>query len=293
MVTANEAIDRLRAAFRGPDGHRTLHAKGRFYTGTFTATPEATRLSRATHLDGRPHDVLVRWSNATGNADVPDKAPDIRGMAVKFDGPFDLLGQTSPTFPTDDPEVFVQLGEASANPKRLPGFLLTHPGLAPGLVKGFLNKSVASHYSFAETTFYPLHAYGWLAPDGECTWVRYEFRPTQTKADRLPETFTGPDRLSAEIAARLARGPVVHEVWVTVAALGDDPHRITSRWTGARELLAGRIEVTAEVPDPEAGGSPTVFDPARQVDGIELCHDSILQFRPGAYSASVERRTAR
>jgi catalase len=294
MLSPQEAIDRLRSAFRGPDGHRTLHAKGRFYAGTFTATHEATTLCRAGHLDGRPHEVLVRWSNASGNAAAPDKAPDIRGMAVKFsggDGPFDLLGQTSPTFPTDDPEVFVALGEAGANPRKLPLFLATHPGLAPGLVKSFVNKSVASHHSFAETTFYPLHAYGWLAADGNRTWVRYVFRPTQGKGDRVPEEFTGPDRLSEEIAARLARGPVVHEVWVQVAGLGDDPHRITSSWKGATELLAGHLEVTGEAPDPEAGGSPTVFDPARQVEGIELCHDAILQFRPGAYSESVARRS--
>src|SRR5690242_16405182 len=126
MLTAQDAIDRLRAAFGGPGGHRTLHAKGRFYAGTFTATPEATELCRAEHLDGRPHEVLVRWSNASGNAAAPDKAPDIRGMAVKFPGPFDLLGQTSSTFPTDDPEVFVQIGEAGARPVKLPALLARH-----------------------------------------------------------------------------------------------------------------------------------------------------------------------
>ena len=59
MLSPEQAIDRLRAAFGGPDGHRTLHAKGRFYTGTFTATPEATELCRAGHLDGQPHEVLA------------------------------------------------------------------------------------------------------------------------------------------------------------------------------------------------------------------------------------------
>ncbi len=62
MLTPEQAIDRLRAAFGGPPGYRTLHAKGRFYTGTFTATPEATALCRAGHLDGaaaRGHRPLV------------------------------------------------------------------------------------------------------------------------------------------------------------------------------------------------------------------------------------------
>src|SRR3954447_3547043 len=98
MLDPVVAIDRLRAAFRGPAGKRTLHAKGRLYGGTFTPTPEAGELGRAGHLQ-EPTPVLVRWSNAGGNAGVPDARPDIRGMAVKFrlrDGTAtDLLGQTS------------------------------------------------------------------------------------------------------------------------------------------------------------------------------------------------------
>ena len=137
-----------------------------------------------------------------------------------------------------------------------------------------------------------IHAYGWVGADGRRTWVRYLLRPTATEADRLEHRFEGADRLSEEMSARLARGPVTHEVWVQVAGEDHDPHRTTSVWSGCRELLAGRIVVTAEAPDPEAGGPPTVFDPAREVDGIELSDDPILRYRPAAYSESVSRRLA-
>jgi catalase len=66
-------------------------------------------------------------------------------------------------------------------------------------------------------------------------------------------------------------------------------------WSGARELLAGRIEVTTPIEDPEGGpmtSTPIVFDPVRVVDGLELSEDPILRYRPGAYSESVARRTA-
>jgi catalase len=298
QISPQRAIDRLRAAFAGPGGYRTLHAKGRFYTGTFTATPEVTALCRATHLDGQPHEVTVRWSNAAGKP-RNDAKPDIRGMAVKFHLPdgsaTDLLGQTSPRFPTDDPEVFVAMTEASEKPLTLPLFLARHPRTVPPILAGMRAKAVGSPATFAEVTFYPIHAYGWLAPDGTRTWVRYVLRPTATEADRLGQDFSGADRLTEEMAARLARGPVVHQVWVQVAGDGHDPHRATSVWSGARELLAGRIEVTAEAPDPEGGPttrSPVVFDPTRVVDGIELSDDPILRYRPRAYSESVSRRTA-
>ena len=294
-----QAIDRLRAAYAGPSGYRTLHAKGRFYSGTFTATAEATAVCRAGHLDGAPHPVTVRWSNAGGNAGVPDPKPDIRGMAVKFHLPdgsaTDLLGQTSPRFPTDDPEVFVRMTEAGArSPLKVPLFMARHPGTIPALLAGITGKAVSSPASFAEVTFHAIHAYGWLAADGSRTWVRYVFRATATKADRLDGSFSGPDKLADEMAARLARGPVTHEVWVQVAGDGHDPHHATSVWKGCRELLAGRIEVTAPIDDPEGGpstGRPMVFDPTRVVDGIELSDDPILRYRTIAYTESVSRRT--
>ena len=286
------AIDQLRKAFGGPERHRTLHAKGRFYEGSFTATPEAGARCRASHLDGQTRPVLVRWSSASGNGATHDKKPDIRGMAVKFRGddgqPFDLLGQTSPSFPTDDPELFVKIAQVSETPARIPLFMLRHPRTAPRMIAGL--SGVRPHHSFAETTFYPLHAYGWEAPDGGHLWVRYELRPTQSADDRLDREFEGRDRLAEEIAARLAVGPVVHELWVSIAGPGHDPHRITSTWKGAETFLAGRVEVTGEVADPEVSGGPVVFDPARTVDGIDLSDDPILRFRPSAYAESVSRR---
>ncbi len=297
MLSPERAIDRLRAAFGGPDGHRTLHAKGRFYTGTFTATPEATELCRAGHLDGQAHEVTVRWSNAAGKP-RSDARPDVRGMAVKFRLPdgsaTDLLGQTSPRFPTNDPAKFIALTEATEKPQALPIFLARHPRVARRILMTATSGSIAVPVSFAEVTFYPIHAYGWLAEDGTRTWVRYVFRPTATADDRLDTSFSGRDHLTEEMAARLERGPVTHEVWVQVAGPDHDPHRATSVWKGCRELLAGRIEVTAELPDPEGGpasAAPTVFDPTRVVDGIELSDDPILLYRRDAYTESVARRT--
>jgi catalase len=294
MLSPEEAVDRLRRAFGGPGGHRALHAKGHFYSGSFTATPEAGRRSRATHLDGDTHGVLVRWSNAGGNAEAPDTVPDIRGMAVKFRGadgePFDLLGQTSPRFPTDDPQVFVELTEAAAKPVKLPAFLLRHPRTAARVLGGARSGALAKHRSYADPTYYPLHAYGWLDADDQLTWVRYELRPASSSV--ATETFTGADRLGDEMAARLERGPVTFELWARVAGQGDDPHRVTSEWRGEEELLVGRIEVTDRLPDPEASGAPTAFDPAREVDGIVLSDDPILRFRPGVYSESITRRTS-
>lgn len=291
-VDPKEAIDRIQAVYKPKEKARTLHAKGRFYEGTFTATPEAATLCRAAHLQGEPVPVTVRWSNAGGNPRWPDKVPDVRGMAVKFHtatGDTDLLGQTAPRFPVRVPEHFVRMTEASQKPHTLPLFLARHPSAIPGILENLRVKAVVPPHSYAEKTYYPIHAYGWLAADGTRTWVRYEFHPQP--AERLAEEFTGKDRLAEEIAARLARGPVRYDVRVSVAGPRDDPHDPMSVWKDHRTFVAGTIEVTAPVPDPEVDGGPVVFDPVRIVDGLTLSEDPILLYRPSAYTESVSRRT--
>jgi len=288
-----EVVNRINAAFGKPKGYRTLHAKGRFYDATFTATPEATALTTAEHFNGKPCPVVLRWSNGGGHPKVPDPAPDVRGMAVSFrpanGATTDLLGQTSPRFPARTPEEFVAITEVGAKPVRLPLFALKYPRMAAAFPKTL--KSLISPHSFAEATFYPIHAYGWVAADGTKSWVRYRFVPQATKADRLDEKFEGKDRLSEEIRARLARGPVRHDVMIDIAGQGDDPHDPTAVWKHHRTIKGGVIEATAEsAEDPEADGKKVVFDPARVVPGIELSEDPILLFRPSAYTVSASRR---
>jgi catalase len=293
MLDPGEAIDRLTRAYRGPHpGHRTLHSRGTFYEGTFTATPAAGELCCAALFSGEPVPVVVRWSNAAGSPRIPDKAPDVRGMAVKLRteaGDADLLGQTAPRFPVRTPADFVSMTEATSRPATFPLWVARHPGTLAPLVANLRAKSIVPPFSYAEKTYYPIHAYRWVAADGTRRWVRYQLRPRQ--GTRPSGSFEGFDRLRQEIVARLAQGPVRYDVHVTVAADGDDPHDPTSVWKGSRELDAGVIEVTAPVDDPEASGGPVVFDPTRVVEGIGLSDDPILRYRPLAYSESVARRT--
>ena len=294
MLDPEVAIDRINGAYGRHERSRALHAKGRFYEGTFTASAEVAGLSRAAHLQGDPVPVTVRWSNAGGHPRVSDKAPDVRGMAVKFrtpSGDTDLLGQTAPRFPVRTPEAFVELTEAGRKPYLLPLFMAKHPSSVPALLANLRARTLVPPHSYAEATYFPIHAYGWLSTDGTRTWVRYVLRPLATPADRLGESFDGRDRLFDEMEARLARGPVRFDLHVTVAAEGDDPHDPMSVWTGARELSAGTVEVTAPIADPEADGGLVVFDPVRVVDGIELSEDPILRYRERAYSVSISRRS--
>lgn len=293
MVDPKTAIDRISAVF-GSHGARALHAKGRFYTGTFIATDAARTVCRAQHLQGDPVPVVVRLSNGSGNPEGHDSAPDVRGMAVSFRLPdgtaTDILGQTAPRFPVRTPEAFLRLVEASTKPHRLPFFLARHRDAVPALIANARAKSVVPPYSYAEATYYAIHAYKWWGPHDRHDWVRYRLEPLSTKKDRLPEVFTGRDRLQEEFAARVAEAPVRFAVEAQLAGPDDDPHDPMSTWgRDARFLEVGELQITDPAPDQEKDG-PFVFDPTRVVDGIELSDDPILHYRAAAYSESVNRR---
>lgn len=290
-LDASEAIDRINAVFGQHPHTRALHAKGSFYNGTFTPTPEAAQRCLAAHFQ-EPVSVLVRWSNGGGNPNVPDKAPDVRGMAISFmlpDGSStDLLGQTAPRFPVRTPQDFVAFAEAAQKPLLLPGFLLRHRDAIPALLASARAKALAKPVSFAAATFYPIHAYAWVAPDGTRRWVRYLVEPIGFEP--LSQRFTGVDALREEMTTRLVNGPATFDLRVTVAAEGDDPHDPMSVWKGREEFSAGTLRVVGVATDPESDGGIKVFDPTRIVDGIELSDDPILRYRPSAYSESANRR---
>ncbi len=297
MLDPRQAVDRLAALTKAEPGYRTLHAKGVFCSGTFNASPDARAICRALHLQGDTIPVLVRWSHGSGRPDANDDRPYVRGMAVSFvlpDGTStDLLGQTVPRFPVRTPEDFVRLSEVARDRKALLRFLATRPGTALALAHNARVKALKPPYSYAEATYYPIHAYLWETLAGHGTWVRYRMVPQAILSERPPGRFKGRDRLREELEARLAQGPVRFDLVVTVAGPRDDPHDPMSVWRGSREFVAGWFEIIAIEEDREAQGDIVVFDPTRIVDGIELSDDPILHYRPLAYAVSVERRSAR
>lgn len=290
-----QAIDRINNVFGRHAGSRALHAKGRYYQGTFQAKEGAAASCRALHLQGDEVPVIVRFSNAGGNPRIGDHSPDVRGMAVSFRLPdgtaTDLLGQTAPRFPFRTVEEFVSFTEiATASRHKILAFMARHPHTIPALVANARTSTVLLQKSFAEVPYYPIHAYKWIAPSGKESWVRYRLDPVATKKDR-PASFSGDNRLHDELEARLAKGPVHFELTAHIAAHDDDPHDPTSVWgKDSRHLEVGDITITGPLDDPEAEGGVFVFDPTRVVDGIELSDDPILRYRAGAYSESVSRR---
>jgi catalase len=155
----------LNALFGFHRGYRAAHAKGICCTGVFRASAAAVTLTRAVHMAGPEVPVTVRFSNGAGNPEIPDGAPDGRGMAVRFhladQKHTDLL---APIFPARVPEDFIELMAAlTADPvthqpdvRKIEAFKKAHPELRAALELALGAPSLAS---YARAAYYAVHAF--------------------------------------------------------------------------------------------------------------------------------------
>jgi catalase len=303
MTLAEDAVDAMNEASGRHPGHRAAHAKGTLLSGTFTATPEAARLTRAAHMQGGPVRATVRVSNGGGNPGLPDYAKEGRGLAVKLylaDGAkTDFVAVSTPVFVVRTPEDFVELNRlrkpdpetGQPDMERLGAWLGEHPEALPA-IQHVLGRDPPA--SYAQVAYNGLHAYRWINADGEARFVRFGWQPEAGEATISDEEARegGPHYLQEEIVRRVEGGPVAFRLVVRLAEEGDPIDDPTAAWPDEREAVeVGRLEVTGSEEEREKGDDVLVFDPTRVVDGIELSDDPILNFRPKAYSVSVERRS--
>lgn len=298
MTTPKESLAKIHARYGAHDGHRALHAKGIHCVGDFTATPEASTLTRAAHMNGTSVQAKVRFSNGGGDPNVPDYAPDVRGMSLAFQLPdgksTDILGQTIPQFPFHDQEGFFGSLAISkpglAGLSKVPLFLAKYPKAALGLRE--VDSVLRRRLSLAAHRYFAFHAYKWIDAQGGERFVRYSWHPTvdEPEFSKAEAKSRGRDYLFDELGERLDSEPVRMRLEVQVADEGDDPHDPSSRWPEERRrITVGTLEVTAVDDEADDG---IIFDPMRLIDGIEASDDPVLHFRSAAYGSSYERRTS-
>jgi catalase len=299
VVTPDQAINTIREVGGAQPGFRALHAKGKLYHGTFTATPEAAQLSRAAHLNGATVPALVRFSSGSGNPKQPDNAPGVRGLAVKFTLPdgstTDVSTQTAKLFPASTPDGFLDLLRASrpgpTAPLRLIGYIATHPRFLSALP--VVRAANVVPVSYGTIAYHGLHAFRWVAADGSARFVRYHLIPTAGEDILSPDVAKAKsaDFLLDEFDERVAAQPVRFDYQVQIAAEGDSTVDPSKPWRSTQTVSVGTLEITGVETEREHGGDIVVFDPMRVTDGIEPSEDPVLRFRTLAYSASVKLRT--
>jgi catalase len=297
-----QLVEGMHGIYGSHAGRRAAHAKGVWCEGTFTATPEAAKLSRAVQFRGDSTQALVRFSNGSGDPESHDAHREARGIAVKLrpdeGDEMDILATTARAFATRTPEDFLELlrlhrpDPATGQPdmEKLGAFLGEHPEAQPAVQSVLGSEPPAS---FATLTYYSPHSFKLVDADGSGTWVRYRWRPVAGEAT-IPDDEAlerGRDYLSDELAERLRAGTVEFELLMQIPHDGDPIDDPTAVWSDERELVVGgRLDIDALVDDPESGGHIEVFDPMRLAEGVEPSDDPVLHARPKAYSVSAYER---
>jgi catalase len=295
--------DDLNAVYGAHPGARAAHAKGVVLLGTFTPSPSAASITKATFLQRTsPVSVTIRFSNGSGVPTVNDNDPSAtpHGIAIKYHLPggtdMDTLAQSVDFFPARTGEEFATFlsavaasGQSAKKPTALDRYLLSHPA-----AKAFLSFRTPPPVSFGTLTYFGINAFKFTDNKGAVRYGRYLFRPL-AGAHFLPASagaMLAPNYLVDEIVQRVKKGPVAFDFYVQIAGKGDDIANPTIPWPLTRQLVKlGTLTVRSSVPDSLAAQKTLLFLPTSVPDGIAPA-DPMIGVRTSEYGVSFGRRSS-
>jgi catalase len=294
-----QLIDAMNKLFGVHPGFRANHAKGIVVTGSFKASPEAARLSRAVLFNGSPIPVTVRFSDATGIPSLPDgaSAANPHGMAIKFHQPdgsdTDMVINSLKFFPVATGEDFRDLLLAlaasppnAAKPTKFEEFVASHPSVPAAIA------TAKTPDSFADEQYYGIDAFVLVNKAGARQAVRYQMVPERI-VHLAPDDAAKrpPDFLMEELPERLKRGPVTFHLKAQLAEAGDSTKDPTVAWPEGRKVVElGVLTIDDPVPNSAEAEKTLLFLPGQLTDGIEESDDPLIDVRSGAYALSFSRR---
>jgi len=292
---AHTLVDAIHETRGFHPGFRAVHALGRIYRGTFTASGDGAALTRAVHFQpGAVVPVTARFSSNSADPEAP--LSPIAAMATKFyldDGTVtDLIALNLPFFPLPTPDDYLGFFAAVADPAARDAYLAANPKIAAN-IKAVL--AVPAPKSLAETAYNAIHAFWFENAAGERRAVRYHWVPEAGESGQpAAELKTQPnDVLFNELEGRLAEGPVLFDLYLSLAEAGDDLIDPSTAWPeGRQRVLLGRLVLQRRTSPAEIGDPIMIHDPTRTTDGIDVTDDPVLNVRRGVYEVSAVNRGA-
>ncbi|WXL27671.1 catalase family peroxidase [Ectopseudomonas mendocina] len=297
-------LDALYATFGRHPGFRVAHAKGVLVQGTFVASPEAKRLSRAPHFQGGVVPVVLRFSNFSGIPSTVDGDPTAspHGLAIRFTLPdgktTDIVSHSFNGFPVATPEEFLSFlrgiaaaGGDQANPAQLGAFLSSHPR-----AKAFIEAAKPAPQSYASLEYYGVNAFVLVNQSNQRRAVRYRIEPLIREQSPDVREIEGwePDHLRTELKRRLLKGPVKLRLIAQLAAPGDSVTDGSEPWPETNEEVnLGLFTLSTLIPEADQDRLQQAldFNPARLSDGIEDSGDPMIMARQRIYERAVARRS--
>jgi catalase len=176
------------------------------------------------------------------------------------------------------------------DPVKFQEFLANHPD---NVRQAHFLSDVNPPPSYANATYYGIHAFKFIDRGGKVTLVRFRFVPqdgerqvTNEQLQSMPRDF-----LNQALIRRTQQGPVRWDMIVTVGEPGDPETNPTFLWPpGRKEFRAGTLTLTSAAPNTQAGSYDINYDPLLMSDGVAATDDPILLFRSPTYALSFTRR---
>ena len=262
-------------------GYRLIHAKGIVCQGTFAATKEAAKLSRAEHFGGTAVPVTVRFSEAPPDPAISDISPDAApwGMAIRFKlsggKETDIVSSSHNGFFVGSGEDVLAFQKAKVatdrtkpHPWPIEIFLSTHPRAMK-----FVKDPKPVPVSFATQAFYGDNTFRFVNKEALKQAVRYQILPVAgehylTEAEAKAKA---PNFLFEELRTHLAQEPAKFRLLVQLPNSSDPTDDASVVWPDNRKTVQlGTITITSVVPDSDAAQKALAFDPTQLTDGIEL-----------------------
>ncbi|RDW84860.1 hypothetical protein BP6252_02450 [Coleophoma cylindrospora] len=300
LKTAQELFSQMQTLSGKYPGKRPAHSKGILLEGTFQPTPEAGKLSKATHFNSPSTPIFVRFSNSTGIPTIADNDSnaDPRGMGIRFTLPStsdgkrshtDIVMHSTPFFPTRTGGEFLEvLHHLIAG--TIGDYLPTHPAAL-----AFVQAPKPAPVSYAQEEYFSVSAFKLIAEDGKVTFVRYKVVPTLgvefVDAEALKEKDA--EYLQTDIKERIASGPVSLKLLAQIAEEGDVTDDCTVHWPESRKVVElGTMEINKVTDDNAARQKTIIFDPIPRVPGVAPSDDPLLEMRAALYLLSGRERRA-
>ena len=327
-MSDQELAEKLVKVLQRPDGNKALrpvHTIGISATGFFEPSLIARNFCKARHFCTDRSNVIVRFSNGSGAAQVHDGWSDVRGMAVRFHlddkNDTDLIAMTMPEFYAPTPQDFLDFAEmAEPQPykgqtpwQKILGLLQLilpardpYPGetISPdeGAIRfadenafaqlGVMQAAqIGAPVSYVRDAYHAVHTFVVTAEDGVRRWVRFSWQPIAGVLRTSPDETPVDDYLREELKTRLSGEPARFSLMMTIGELGDDFNDSARPWPPHRQrIMMGTLTLDAVPEDQVADCERLSFNPGLLTDVIEMSDDPVLKIRLEAYKVSSKWR---
>lgn len=297
-ATPASIVNTLRTIAGNPPKVRASFDSGRCVRGTYAASDRAEEITRSQSF-ARPSRVLARFAVGSGHLHVADKLV-LRGFSFRLGGNdhrSDILVQSAPVhfartldqmlaflkarMPGTDgkPDMKKVRAFSAANPETLhqANYIAGHP----------------LQRSFADTTYWGVHAFPATNSKGETRFIKFKVVPPGANVALARDNAKAgsADFLHEDLESRIASGDVRFNVMALLDRPGDPVMDVTIRWPDedSREAVRlGTIVITGV--EANEACDTSIFNPENLVEGIGHPPDEIFAARRAAYAISLAKR---